>query len=144
MACHFFWWLESLLMAQSLKMGEEPFQGAFSPHFVPINSIWNIYTMSFNLRTCCEQQERHFCCYIKPGQISFRMFRTILYTVTRRSHSNQSRYWEELVGWSAVEWSYYKRAWLVLKYKPERKQKKGSIIALECSRKANYRDREKL
>lgn len=32
----------------------------------------------------------------------------------------------------------------MLKYKPEKRQKKGSIIALECYRKANYRDREKL
>lgn len=32
----------------------------------------------------------------------------------------------------------------MLKCKPERRQRKGSIIALECDRKANYRDREKL
>lgn len=32
----------------------------------------------------------------------------------------------------------------MLKCKPERRQKKGSIIALERYRKANYRDRVKL
>lgn len=62
--------------------------------------------MSFNLRTFCEQQERHFCYYMISGQISFRILSAILYTVTTgleediQTRAGTEKSWEDELQWS--------------------------------------------